>query len=140
MTATKVDTVQSALDAANPNNVADCLKLVKLGTMVTPLKRVFTGLTSAAAQDLTMIDASGETTGPSNPNRQPALVVGAILVTTGAAASGPRAPTSAAATPTTTFATLSDDGKTVTFDNTVTGFTIEYIPRAQTNMQGSLEF
>ncbi len=140
MTTTKTDTVQAALDAANPNDLADALQLVKLGTMLTPLKRVFTGLSSSAAFDLTLIDGSGETAGVSNPNRLAALLVGTMLVTAGAAASGPRAPTSDAATATSTFFRLSDSGKVVTFDNTVTGFTIEYMPRPQVTMSNSLEF
>ena len=140
MTTTSVDTIQTALDKANPNDVADCLQQVKLGTMVTPLKRVFTGLTSAAAQSLVANDASGETTGKGNPNRLPALLINTVLVTAGAASSGPRCPSSAAATPTSTFCTVSDDGTTITFDNTVTGFTIEYMPRASCDMQAALEF
>jgi hypothetical protein len=141
MTTTSVDTVQAALDKANPNDLADCLQKVKLGTMLTPLKRVFTGVSSSATQDLTALDADGETTGASNPNRLPALLVNTLLVTTGAAASGGRAVTSAGATAaTSTFAKISDDGTTLTFDNTVTGFTIEYMPRAQVDMQSALEF
>ena len=141
MTTTSVDTIQSALDKANPNDVADCLHQVKLGTMVTPLKRVFTGVASSAIQDLTLLDATGETTGVGNPKRLPALIVNTLLVTAGAAASGGRAVTSAGASAaTSTFAKISDDGKVLTFDNTVTGFTIEYMPRASCDMQAALEF
>ncbi len=144
-TLTQNTTPQNELDRANPNTMADILRLMKLGTMLTPLKRVFTGLTAAAAFDLTAIDATGETTGPSNPNRLAALSVTTLRVVTGATV-GPRVVTDAGGTPGAPGAsgpgitTLSDDGKTLTFEAaTVTAFTIEYIPRAQVVMTTSEE-
>ncbi|MEE9592243.1 MAG: hypothetical protein V3W28_01530, partial [Thermoplasmata archaeon] len=78
MTTTAAFTVKDALDEANPSRVAAALAKVKLGTLLSPLKRSFTGLASAAAQDLTAIDATGETTGTANPNRLAALSVSAL--------------------------------------------------------------
>jgi len=134
VTTTKTETIQSALDDANPNKVADALQRVALGTLVTPLKRVFTGLTSLAAQDLTAIDGTGETTGPTNPKRLALLAGGTLRVTAGAAAAGARFLTDTGGTPSATVATISDDGKTVTFEAAVTAFVIEYIPRPHTVM------
>ena len=98
--------------------------------MVTPLKRTFTGLTSLAAQDLTLIDGTGETTGITNPNRLAMLTPTAIRVTAGAAAAGVRFIGDTGATPSATVATLSDDGKTLTFEAAVTAFIAVYVPRA----------
>lgn len=148
-TATAVETNKSVLDIADPDKLADVLRKVKLGTLLTPLKRTITLATVAASCDLTAVDASGETTGPSNPNRLAALSVITLRVTDvtgGTGAAGPRSVTDAggtpAAPPTATayagasigLATLSDDGKTVTFEGTVKAFIIEYIPRASVTM------
>lgn len=140
MTATKNLTVRDVLDQANPNDVDDALRRIKLGTMVYPLKRVFTGLTAAASFDLTLIDGTGETAGVANPNRLAALVVSYLRIdASGTAGSvgnyivGP--PTSTLLVPpgganaAVGVARISDDGKTITFPNTITGFTIMYVPR-----------
>lgn len=134
MTATANTTLQSALDQARPGQTDDVFRLMKLGTMLTPLKRTFTGLTSAAFFDLTTIDGTGETTGASNPKRVAALSVATLRVTGGAAAAGARLVTDAGGTPSATVATISDDGKTITFEAGVTAFVIEYIPRSNTDM------
>lgn len=140
MTAIVNRTVRNVLDEANPNDIPDALRRLKLGTMFTPLKRTFTGLTAAGAFDLTTIDATGETTGAGNPNRLAALSVTSLRVTaetTGTDATGSYAITDTGGTalnPTNStlvgLAKISDDGKTITFLSTdVTAFVIEYIPR-----------
>ena len=134
VTATEKDTLQTALDRATPGQTDDALQRVKLGTILTPLKRTFTGLTSLAAQDLTAIDATGETTGVANPNRLAALVISNVRVTAGAAAAGARFIGDTGATPSTTVATLSDDGKILTFEAAVTAFVVTYVPRASADM------
>lgn len=141
MTTTKARTLKDVLNAANPNDLPDALERTNLGTLLDPLKRVFTGLTAAASFDLTAIDGSGETAGATNPNRLPMLCGHYLRVdASGTAASvgnyivGP--PTSTLLIPpgganvAVGVARISDDGKTITFPNTVTGFTISYIPRA----------
>ncbi len=138
-TTTRTRSVRDVLDSANPNDLPDALRKIKLGTMLYPLKRAFTGLTAAAAFDLTAIDGTGETTGAGNPNRLGALAVKTLrVITTGTAASvGSYIVGDTGATPTLPtggasagvgIATISDDGKTITFPNTVTAFTIAYIP------------
>lgn len=134
MTTTAVTTLKSALDKGNPNQLGDIAAKMKLGTMMTPLKRTFTGLTSAAFFDLTTIDATGETTGVANPNRVAAQSVDNLRVTAGAAAAGPRIVSDVGGTPAATIATISDDGKTVTFEAGVTAFVITYSPRSFTDM------
>jgi|SRR5580765_2227357 len=148
MTLTAVPTLQQKLDTATPNDLADLLALVKLGTMLAPLKRAFTGLAASASFDLTTIDGTGEVVGASNPNRLAALSVTALRCTasgtgntvgsyamtdTGGATVSPTAGANLG------VAKLSDDGKTITFPTTVTGFTIEYIPRSKTAMSTAEE-
>lgn len=148
MTTTAVDTLKTLLDKAPANQVADLLKAIGLGTILTPLKRVFAGLAASATTDLTALDGTGETAGAANPNRKAALCVTYLrLDASGTAASvgnyivGP--PTSTLLIPpgganaAVGVARLSDDGKTITWPNTITGFTIQYIPRAATDMTSS---
>jgi len=137
---TKVLSTRDTLDDANPLDIADALRRLKLGTTFTPLKRTFTGLTAAASFDLTAIDGTGETVGAGNANRLAALSVTNLRVTASSTAASvgsyvagdvgatlliPPGGASAAVG----VARISDDGKTVTFPNTVTAFVIAYIPR-----------
>lgn len=136
-TNTKPRTLQVVLDEANPTEIADGLAQLDLGTVFTVLKRAFTGLTAAAAFDLTLIDGTGETVGISNVNRRPANLVRTLRCTASGTANsvGSYVVTDAAGTPTSPtastivgLATISDDGKTITFPTTVTAFVIEYMP------------
>ena len=144
MTVSVVTTLQSALDGARGGQLEDLLAKVKLGTMLTPLKRTFAGLASAAAQNLTLIDGTGETAGANNPKRLAALSVTTLRVTAGTLAAGPAIVTDAGGTAAAIGATnnhvvlLSDDGKTLTFPAAVTGFVITYIPRPFTDMTAAL--
>lgn len=148
--ATEINQLRDVLDRADANQLPDALRKVKLGTVLAPLKRVFTGLTAAASFDLTAIDGTGETTGVTNPNRKAALCVNYLrLDASGTAASvgnyivGP--PTSTLLIPpgganaAVGVARLSDDGKTLTFPNTITGFTIAYIPRSSSDVEAKFE-
>jgi hypothetical protein len=136
-TSTTPRTLKAALDEANPNDLADVLRLLKLGTANTVLKRTFTGLTAAASFDLTLIDGTGETAGAANPNRLPAEIVRTLRCTASGTAnsvgtyitgdSGATA-TSPTASTVVGIALISDDGKTITFPTTVTAFVIEYYP------------
>ncbi len=133
-TATLNETVQRALDDANPNEVADALQKVNLGTVLTPLQRTFTGLVSQATQDLTAIDATGEAAGGDNPQRLAALSISTLRVTAGTAAAADRQVSDSGGTPSASVATLSDDGTTLTFEAALTAFVITYIPRAAVDM------
>ena len=137
-TFTALRTLKLVLDEANPTEIADALRILKLGTINAGLKRTFTGLTAAASFDLTLIDATGETTGTANPNRLPAFTVRSLRVTASGTGTsvGSYVLTDAAGTPTSPatstvagIATISDDGKTITFPTTVTAFVIWYVPR-----------
>lgn len=129
-TATAPQTIKSTLDQASPNQGWDALQKTKLGTMLTPLKRAFTGLVAAASFDLTAIDGTGEDAGVANPNRLAALSISTLRVTAGTAAAASRDVTDVGGTPSASLATISDDGKTITFEANATAFVVTYIPRA----------
>jgi len=143
VTTTAAKTVAVVLDAANPNDLPDALQQVKLGTLLTPLKRTFTGLTGTTCV-LTAVDGTGETSGATNPNRMAALRVNTLRVTavtastdTGSYIVGDVSSTGVTANDSTVvgIATISDDGKTLTFPNgDATAFVIEYIPRASVDV------
>lgn len=137
-------TLRIGLNDANPNTVDDLLAQIDIGTMLFPLKRTFTGLTAAAAFDLTLIDGTGETTGVGNPNRLAANTVRTLRVTASGTANsvGSYVLTDSAGTATSPTAStivglalISDDGKTVTFPTTVTAFVITYHPRVVSDAQ-----
>ena len=148
-TSTSQRTLQVVLNEANPNDNDAALAQLDLGTVFAPLKRTFTGLTAAAAFDLTLIDGTGETAGAANPNRIPANIVRTLRVTasgtaatvgayfvTDAAGTAVSAATSGAAG----IALISDDGKTVTFPTTITAFIVEYMPRTLSAAQMAAVF
>lgn len=141
VTATKKETLRSVLNDANPNEVADALKRIKLGQILCPVKVTFASLASAAAQDITTAAAKAAATiVPSDfigtGETLPAiLAVRSLRVTAGAAAAGARFVTDTGGTPSTTVATLSDDGKTLTFEAAVTGFVLQYIPRTRESLE-----
>lgn len=125
-TTNEVQTLQVVLDKANPETLADALRKVKLGTLLTPLKITKTGMTLAAAHDITDHE---------HGHNPPILAIIALRVTVkDTAAFGVRMIGDAAATLSTTVARLSDDGKTITFEGTVSGFVLEYIPRSDVDM------
>lgn len=148
-TATKTRSLQEVLDEALPGELADALRKLKLGTTHAPMKRTFTGLTAAAAFDLTAIDGTGETAGAANANRLAALLVGTLRVTASGTGNsvGSYAMTDTGGTtvsPTAGanvgIAKLSDDGKTITFPTTVTAFVVEYIPRTLQSSDYAADF
>jgi hypothetical protein len=137
------------LDEANPNAIADILKLVKLGTSISRIKVVVTGLTAAAAIDITTaaVKAAATITGITlgdDAGLPPIGTVESLRVTgVGTGALGPRMTcdqgSTPAAPPTATayagasigLTRLNDDGKTLTFEGTVTGFILIYTPRTE---------
>lgn len=107
------DSIKDVLDNGDLNRLADASRAMKLGTMLAPKK--VTVVQAAAATILL------------DPPALPATV--RARVTGGAAAAGPRQVTDAGGAASATVATISDDGKTLTFENTVTDAVILYVPR-----------
>lgn len=146
MTVTANDTLKTTLNKGDPALVGTAAAKMKLGTMLSPLKRVFAAISASATVDLTALDGTGETVGASNSNRLAALGILYLRVdASGTAASvgnyivGP--PTSTLLIPpgganaAVGVARISDDGKTLTFPNTITGLTISYMPRSAVDME-----
>ena len=118
MTVTVNETLGSTLDRADPNTISDAFHDVKMGTLLTPLQATITQASSATA-----------TLDP--PALGPQHVY--VRVTTGGA-TGVRTVVDAAETPSTTLATLSADGTTLTFEAAVTVFVLDYMPRSFTDL------
>lgn len=127
MTTTATRTIKMVLDDADPNEVADALRKVKLGTVLTGL-----------VEDTGVISASATVT-----LTKPALMIqSARVVSSGTAASvGTYAVGDASTTATLPtggassgvgLAKISADGLTLTFPNTITQAVIQYIPRPYT--------
>ena len=148
MPATPADvTLQQILNKANLNQLGTLLQKMKLGNMLNPVKVTVTGLTAAAAIDITTaaVRAAATISGldrATGDNLPAILSVTALRVTAvGTGALGPRVVTDAGGTAGAPgangpgIALLSDDGKTLTFEGTVTGFVLEYIPRSYTDLE-----
>lgn len=116
-TVTKTDTLQNVLNQANPQNIADALRAIQLGNMVVPTKTV---VSQAGATGITLSPA--------------ALSIVSLRVVTGGgastAATGTRLIADSGAAASATVATLSDDGKTLTFEAGVIGAVVTYMPRS----------
>ncbi len=132
MTTTTQDlTIQTALNEANPSRGWAAVQQAKLGDALAGFTKTLTGLTSLAAQDLTTIDDPDDT----SKKLPAALVVQSVRVTAGAATAGPRHVTDAGGTEGAPgangpgIATISADGKTITFEAAVTAFVIAYVPK-----------
>lgn len=146
MTVTKTNTLQEELESANPNTLADALRLCDLGKMLAPVKVVCTGLTAAASFDITTaaVKAAATVSGVTLETGEmlPAILsvtalrctasgtansVGSYIMSdAGGTAVSPTAGANVG------IALLSDDGKTITFPTTVTAFVLEYCPRSKT--------
>lgn len=133
MTTTQDLTIQSALNEANPSRGWAAVQQAKLGDALQGFVKTITGLSDVAAHDLTTIDDPDDTT----KKLPAALVVAALRVTAGSAVAGARIVTDAGGTPAANtpatnpigLATLSADGKTITFEAGVTAFVIHYVPK-----------
>lgn len=139
-------TIRDVANAADPNQIADVLRKVRFGDMLTPVKAVVAGLTAAASFDITtalfktFCTITGHTL-LAGENLSPILhLISLRVVTSGTAgsvgsyvftdASGTALVPPGGASAAVGLALLSDDGKTITFPNTVTAFTLQYVPRA----------
>lgn len=146
--------LQGELDDASLTNLADALRRVKLGHMFSKIKVTVAALTATATPDITSADvlaaatvsgitlASGERLPPIGQvvslrcsTSGTANTVGSYAVTDdGGTALSPTASSVVG------LAKLSDDGKTITFPTTVTGFVIEYFPLPYTSTQTSVAY
>ena len=151
MTTTKDETLQEVLEKADPNKLADALRKVGIGYGAPVIKGSATGLTAAARFDLTdpavaalltiaNIDALED--GEGLPPIGACLALQVLASGTGASVGSYVLGVDSAtllvppggANTAVGVARVSDDGSTITFPNTVTGFEIQYMPRTKTAM------
>lgn len=135
MTTIQQHTLEESLSSGNPAAVATAMSTIQAGKMLSNVKAVFTGLTSATSFDITSAacKAAATVTGLKLDADELLPAIGDILslrVTAGAAAAGHRNVTDVGGTAAATLATISDDGKTLTFEAGVTAFVLQYRPRA----------
>jgi flavorubredoxin len=132
--------VRHELNAINLNIANELLAKAKAGNQLSIVKAVVTGLVATATPDITSaaVKAAAVLSGISLDTGEGLPPIGDILtlrVTSGMATAGARVVTDAggaAGAPGANgpgVALISDDGKTLTFEATVTGFTISYRPR-----------
>ena len=154
VTATKKKTIRSTINNANLNELATSLQKAKLGNMLEPIKVTFTALTAAAAIDITTAasKAAGVIAGGFTLDTGEVLpAIGQVLnlrvtasgtagsvgsYVTGDAAATPAIPPTATAYAGAALglATVSDNGKTLTFPNTITAFVLTYLPRSDSDV------
>lgn len=148
-TTTVTPTARDLLNTGNPALQASVLEKIKMGDAMSKIKVAFTGLTSAAAQDITTAaaKAAGTITGitlKSGENLPPIGEVVSCRVTAGTLAAGDYIMSDAGGTAKAIgtgnngVALLSDDGKTITFQAAVTGFVLVYYPGPSGGMTQSM--
>lgn len=138
-------TYQQWLNRANLNLLPTIFQKMKLGNMLSPVKVTVASLGATATPDITsaaVLAAASAISGLEREtgDRLPAiLAVKTLRVTAvGTGATGPRIVTDSGGTAVAPssgiagVALISADGTTLTFEGTVTGFVIEYIPRSNT--------
>lgn len=151
-TTTKTDTLQEVLEKADPNTIADALRKVGAARQLAIIKVVVTGLTAASAIDITTaaVKAAATITGVTLETGEQLPPIGDVtslrvtasgtagsLGTYGVSDAGGTAivpPGGASAA--LGVALLSDDGKTLTFPNTITAFVLQYRPRSSNALSG----
>lgn len=147
MSTTTADiTLQQIINRSNLNQLAAALSKVKLGNVLGSVKITVASLTATATPVVTgsAVRAAATISGldrDTNDNLPAIQTVKTLRVTTSGTANsvGSYAVSDAggtALTPTAGanvgLALLSDDGTTLTFPTTVTGFVLEYVPRPDT--------
>jgi len=145
MTTTKTRTLRQVLNDANITEVCDAMRTVKLGNRLAHVKVVVTGLTAASAIDVTTaaVKAAATITGMTLDTGETLPPIGHVVTlrvtASGTAASvgtyivsdasGTALVPPGGASAAVGIALLSDDGKTLTFPNTITAFVLTYVPR-----------
>ncbi len=146
MTTSITKTLRSSLNNANANELSATLQRLKVGDALSPVKVTFAALSAAAAIDITTAASkaaatiTGLATLLSGENLPAINLVRTLRVTaSGTAGSlgtyivsdagGTAIVPPGGAGAAVGVALLSDDGKTITFPNTVTAFVLEYMPR-----------
>lgn len=139
MTTTATESTQKKLEKSDLNNLAEALKKVG-GKRHSVIKVTFASLTSAATVDITTAASkaaatiAGIDTLRTGENLPAIKSILSLRVTAGTATAGHRNVTDKDGTASTSLALISDDGKSLTFEAAVTGFVIQYSPRAENDL------
>ena len=120
-------------------------KKIKAGDRAAKIKVVVTGLTAAAAINITSaaVKAAAVITGITLKTGENLPAIGEILtlrVTAGTAAAGHRNVTDVGGTPAAALATISDNGQTLTFEDTLTAFILTYTPAPAVPLNTDFDF
>jgi len=137
-TSTAVKTLKATLDAANPNELADALRQVALGTLLTPVvyDSASTYAGGAASATIALDPPALFVQSARVYSSGTAASVGSYMVgDANATVSKPAGGASAGAG----VAKLSADGATLTFPNTVTRAVIQYLPLPATALTDAFE-
>lgn len=141
-------TIQNILNTGNLNDLSLVLQKIKLGNVLGTVKVVCASLAATAAPVITgsAVRLASTITGlerGTTENLPPILAVKTLRCTTSGTGTtvGAYGVTDAAGTAVTAntstvmgVALLSDDGTTLTFPTTITGFVLEYVPRPNTDL------
>jgi hypothetical protein len=122
LTTTRTTTLKDALNEANPNEIADALNKINMGTMFTVNRET---ITIASATTLNLLTQSTA--------KVAAQYVQSVRVVTGTA-TGVRIVGDAGATPSTTVVALSADGTTLTFEAAVTVVAVVWAAKPATDL------
>ena len=131
-------TYQRELRDANPASLPDVLHDLNLGHQLAVVQATFAALGSAAGHDITTAASKAAATvvGIDLDTGENLPAIGSVVTGTGYQAphivsdGSPIAPPGGDSPTAPGVATLSVDGKTITFAGAVTAFVITYIPRA----------
>lgn len=135
MTTTFEQTIRRVLNLANPNDIADALRKVKLGNMMSKVKVTVTGAGSSAT--ILPTGAAFRTNGTVTiegidlADGEELPPIGTLLnfrVTAGAAGVLGRYPVGQGFAPTTTTVAVHSDGSTLTLEAAATAYIFEYMP------------
>jgi hypothetical protein len=135
-TSTGTESIQKVLEKGDLNDLSEALKKVG-GKRHSVIKVVVSGLTADINPDITgaLVKAAATITGIDTLKDGEMLPpVGSILslrVTAGTAAAGDRIVTDVGGTASATVATIDDTGEVITFEDVVTAFVLQYVPRSE---------
>jgi hypothetical protein len=128
-------TVTSALEQLNPNYLADALRRLHIGLREAGVKVAVAASVQTPAVGRGTIESPKVTVATVVATFDPPIAAVKALRVTSGAATGGRILLDAAGTAAQIgtsgvyAAVISDDGSTITFEATITGFVISYIPR-----------
>lgn len=121
-TTTETEDIQKILNQGRADQVPDALNLIDFGDMLEAVEETIT------MDPVNAVVTFGDDAAAAAALGRGALMVQSVEVLTGAAAAGSRIVVPSTDAASTTEVVLSDDGTTLTFEDTVTTVRIRWIP------------